>query len=106
MFTNILHYSNFFAGYNVFHLQKRALGASFRTIGKITRQPRSILQDYWDKLRFVNLHQPRPGNNNVSKRYYETQCDKHEEAWKQQNLHTLSISVRALSPATSWPPFI
>jgi hypothetical protein len=33
----------FFAGYNVFDLQKRALGASFWTTSKITRQPRRIL---------------------------------------------------------------
>jgi hypothetical protein len=36
----------FFAGYNVVSFTKRALGASFRTIGVITKQPRSILQDY------------------------------------------------------------
>ncbi|KAL5671936.1 hypothetical protein ACJX0J_016242, partial [Zea mays] len=40
-----------------FIYKKRALGASFRTTSKITTQPQSILQDYWDKLRFQeNLH--------------------------------------------------
>jgi hypothetical protein len=79
----------FFIAYNVFHLQKRALGASLRTISKITRQPRSILQDYWDKLWFINLHQPRPRNNNVSKRYYETVGHLFSNAMNQEQGNTI-----------------
>jgi hypothetical protein len=33
----------------------------------------SILQNYRDKLRIVNLRQSHPGNNNMSKRHSETQ---------------------------------
>jgi hypothetical protein len=81
MFTKILHSSTILLLDIMFFIyKKRALGASFRTTSKITTQPQSILQDYWDKLRFVNLHQSHPSNNSVSKRYYKTQCDKREEA--------------------------
>jgi hypothetical protein len=52
-----------FATYNVFHLQKRALRASFRTTAKIARQLRKHSSGLLDKLRLVNLHQSRPGNN-------------------------------------------
>jgi hypothetical protein len=80
VYKDITFFDNFLPDIMFFIYKKRALGASFRTTGKITRQPRSILQDYCDKLQFVNLHQFHPRNNSVSKRFYETQCGKREEA--------------------------
>jgi hypothetical protein len=97
-----------FVGNNVLHLQKSALGSSLGLLVKLQDNLgaffRTIGISFGLSIFIILTLELTMCQKDIMK--HNVINTKKHDAPKQKNLHTLSISDRASSLATSWPPFV